>query len=400
MYQEIAITKDLFYVGGSDRRLALFENVYPVPKGASYNSYLLLDEKTVLLDTVDASVGEQFLENTEHALDGRTLDYLVVHHMEPDHSATLLRVIETYPEATLLCNKKTAQMIENYFPARIKNIRLVQDGETVCFGVHSLKFVFTPMVHWPEVMMSLDLFDGTLFSADAFGTFGALGGNLYADEVDFAHNYMDEARRYYINIVGKYGVQVQNAIKKLGGEQINRICPLHGPVWRKNLNEILDKYVTWSSYKAEEKGVVVFYGSVYGHTANAAEVLASEIAKEGVYAQVYDCSKTHVSELVSEAFRYSHAVFASSTYNNGIFPPVETLIADLKAHNYQNRKFALIENGSWSPQAGNLMDGLLSSCKNLEQIGEKVTLLSSGKEEQRQAIVALAKQIADDVKYS
>lgn len=400
MYQEIAITKDLFYVGGSDRRLALFENVYPVPKGASYNSYLLLDEKTVLIDTVDASVGEQFLENTEHALGGRTLDYLVVHHMEPDHSATLLRVIETYPEATLLCNKKTAQMIENYFPARIKNIRLVQDGETVCFGVHSLKFVFTPMVHWPEVMMSLDLFDGTLFSADAFGTFGALGGNLYADEVDFAHNYMDEARRYYINIVGKYGVQVQNAIKKLGGEQINRICPLHGPVWRKNLNEILDKYVTWSSYKAEEKGVVVFYGSVYGHTANAAEVLASEIAKEGVYAQVYDCSKTHVSELVSEAFRYSHAVFASSTYNNGIFPPVETLIADLKAHNYQNRKFALIENGSWSPQAGNLMDGLLSSCKNLEQIGEKVTLLSSGKEEQRQAIVALAKQIADDVKNS
>lgn len=400
MYQEIAITKDLFYVGGSDRRLALFENVYPVPKGASYNSYLLLDEKTVLIDTVDASVGEQFLENTEHALGGRTLDYLVVHHMEPDHSATLLRVIETYPEATLLCNKKTAQMIENYFPARIKNIRLVQDGETVCFGVHSLKFVFTPMVHWPEVMMSLDLFDGTLFPADAFGTFGALGGNLYADEVDFAHNYMDEARRYYINIVGKYGVQVQNAIKKLGGEQINRICPLHGPVWRKNLNEILDKYVTWSSYKAEEKGVVVFYGSVYGHTANAAEVLASEIAKEGVYAQVYDCSKTHVSELVSEAFRYSHAVFASSTYNNGIFPPVETLIADLKAHNYQNRKFALIENGSWSPQAGNLMDGLLSSCKNLEQIGEKVTLLSSGKEEQRQAIVALAKQIADDVKNS
>lgn len=400
MYQEIAITKDLFYVGGSDRRLALFENVYPVPKGASYNSYLLLDEKTVLIDTVDASVGEQFLENTEHALGGRTLDYLVVHHMEPDHSATLLRVIETYPEATLLCNKKTAQMIENYFPARIKNIRLVQDGETVCFGVHSLKFVFTPMVHWPEVMMSLDLFDGTLFSADAFGTFGALGGNLYADEVDFAHNYMDEARRYYINIVGKYGVQVQNAIKKLGGEQINRICPLHGPVWRKNLNEILDKYVTWSSYKAEEKGIVVFYGSVYGHTANAAEVLASEIAKEGVYAQVYDCSKTHVSELVSEAFRYSHAVFASSTYNNGIFPPVETLIADLKAHNYQNRKFALIENGSWSPQAGNLMDGLLSSCKNLEQIGEKVTLLSSGKEEQRQAIVALAKQIADDVKNS
>lgn len=400
MYQEIAITKDLFYVGGSDRRLALFENVYPVPKGASYNSYLLLDEKTVLLDTVDASVGEQFLENTEHALGGRTLDYLVVHHMEPDHSATLLRVIETYPEATLLCNKKTAQMIENYFPARTKNIRLVQDGETVCFGVHSLKFVFTPMVHWPEVMMSLDLFDGTLFSADAFGTFGALGGNLYADEVDFAHNYMDEARRYYINIVGKYGVQVQNAIKKLGDEQINRICPLHGPVWRKNLKEILDKYVTWSSYKAEEKGVVVFYGSVYGHTANAAEVLASEIAKEGVYAQVYDCSKTHVSELVSEAFRYSHAVFASSTYNNGIFPPVETLIADLKAHNYQNRKFALIENGSWSPQAGNLMDGLLSSCKNLEQIGEKVTLLSSGKEEQRQAIVALAKQIADDVKNS
>lgn len=397
MYQEIAITEDLYYVGASDRRLALFENIYPVTRGVSYNSYLLLDRKTVLFDTVDSAVSEQFLENVAHVLNGRTLDYLVVHHMEPDHSSVLMRLTEIYPEATIICNRKIAQMIENYFPIALQNIRIVADGEIVDFGKHQFKFVFAPMVHWPEVMLSVDVTNGTLFSADAFGTFGALGGNVYADEVHFERDFLDEARRYYINIVGKYGVQVQNALKKLAGTEISLICPLHGPIWRKDFQFILQKYDTWSKYEAEEKGVVVFYGSIYGHTQNAAEILATEIAQRGVFAQVYDCSKMHVSELVSEAFRYSHAVFAAATYNNLIFTPMEILLNDLKAHNYSNRKYALIENGTWAPQAGTLMDTILSSGKGLVRIGEKVTLLSSVKEEQRAQIVSLAEQIVKDV---
>jgi len=400
MYQEIAITQDLYYVGASDRRLALFENVYPVPRGVSYNSYLLLDEKTVLFDTVDSAVGEQFLENVAHVLGDRKLDYLVIHHMEPDHSATLQRLIGTYPEVTLVCNAKTAQMIGNFFGQNAKNVFLVKEGDTLATGSHELQFIFAPMVHWPEVMMSFDKTTGTLFSADAFGTFGALGGSIYADEVHFERDFLDEARRYYFNIVGKYGVQVQNVLKKAAGLELNRICPLHGPVWRTNVSFYMQKYSTWSAYEAEERGVAVFYGSIYGHTQNAAEILAAEIAKEGVDVRVYDCSKTHVSELVSEAFRYSHVVFAAATYNNLVFPPVEALLNDLKAHNYQNRKYALIENGTWAPQSGNLMDTVLSSCKSMERLGEKVTLISSGKEAQREQLVSLAKLIAADVKQT
>lgn len=397
MYNEFAITEDLLYVGVSDRRLSLFENIYPVPRGVSYNSYLLLDEKTVLFDTVDLSVGDRFLENVQHGLRGRLLDYIVVHHMEPDHSATLFRLLETYPEATVVCNRKTAQMIGQFFSRSAKNVLFVQEGDTLQTGRHTLQFVFAPMVHWPEVMMSFDRETGTLFSADAFGTFGALGGSIFADEVHFERDFSDDARRYYFNIVGKYGMQVQNVLKKASALEIKTICPLHGPVWRKDLGWFIEKYRTWSAYEAEEKGVAVFYGSIYGHTQNVAEVLASEIAKEGVTVQVYDCSKTHLSDLLSEAFRYSHAVFAAATYNNLIFTPVESLLNDLKAHNYQNRKYALIENGTWAPQAGGLMDAVLSAGKNMKKIGETITLLSAGREEQRESIVALAKSIARDV---
>ena len=331
MYNTAAVADDLIYVGASDRRLSLFENVYPVPRGVSYNSYVLLDEKTVLFDTVDHAVSEQFLENVEHALAGRGLDYIVVHHMEPDHSSTLSEVLLRYPEAKVVCNQKISQMLVNYGCA-VKEPLLVKEGDTLETGKHTLKFVFAPMVHWPEVMMSFDLSTGALFSADAFGTFGALGGSIWADEVDFFHDFIDEARRYYINIVGKYGVQVQAVLKKAAGLNIKYILPLHGPLWRKDISRFVEKYLIWSSYTPEEKGVAVFYGSIYGHTGNAAEIVASRLAEQGVKVKVYDVSMTDTSVLVSEVFRFSHAVFASATYNNGIFVKMEEFLSDLKAH--------------------------------------------------------------------
>ena len=397
MHNTVAVLEDLFYVGASDRRLSLFENVYPVPRGASYNSYLLLDEKTALFDTVDHAVSEQFLENVEHVLGGRKLDYIVVHHMEPDHSSTLSEVLLRHPEATVVCNQKIDGMLKNY-GCCVGERLLVKEGDELSTGRHTFKFVFAPMVHWPEVMMSFDLKTGALFSADAFGTFGALGGSVWADEVDFEHDFLDDARRYYINIVGKYGVQVQSVLKKAAGLDIKYLFPLHGPLWRENIGRFVEKYLTWSSYTPEEKGVLVVYGSIYGHTQNAAEIVASRIAQKGVKVKVYDASMTDTSVLVSEAFRYSHIVFASATYNNGIFVKMEEFLSDLKAHAFQNRAYAVVENGSWAPQAGALIEAELSSFKNMKKLGEKVTILSSVKEETREKLLALADLIAGDVK--
>ena len=399
MHNTVAVLKDLFYVGASDRRLSLFENVYPVPRGASYNSYLLLDEKTALFDTVDHAVSEQFLENVEHVLGGRKLDYIVVHHMEPDHSSTLFEVLLRHPEATVVCNQKIDGMLKNYGCCAGERL-LVKEGDELSTGRHTFKFVFAPMVHWPEVMMSFDLKTGALFSADAFGTFGALGGSIWADEVDFEHDFSDDARRYYINIVGKYGVQVQSVLKKVAGLEIKYLLPLHGPLWRENIGRFVEKYLTWSSYTPEEKGVLVVYGSVYGHTQNAAEIVASRMAQKGVKVKVYDASMTDTSVLVSEAFRYSHIVFASATYNNGIFVKMEEFLSDLKAHAFQNRAYAVIENGSWAPQAGALIEAELASFKNMKKLGEKVTILSSVNEETREKLLALADTIAEDVKAS
>ena len=397
MYNTVAVLEDLFYVGASDRRLSLFENVYPVPRGVSYNSYLLLDEKTALFDTVDHAVSEQFLENVEHVLGGRKLDYIVVHHMEPDHSSTLSEVLLRHPEATVVCNQKIDGMLKNY-GCCVGERLLVKEGDELSTGRHTFKFVFAPMVHWPEVMMSFDLKTGALFSADAFGTFGALGGSVWADEVDFEHDFLDDARRYYINIVGKYGVQVQSVLKKAAGLDIKYLFPLHGPLWRESIGRFVEKYLTWSSYTPEEKGVLVVYGSIYGHTQNAAEIVASRIAQKGVKVKVYDASMTDTSVLVSEAFRYSHIVFASATYNNGIFVKMEEFLSDLKAHAFQNRAYAVVENGSWAPQAGALIEAELSSFKNMKKLGEKVTILSSVKEETREKLLALADLIAGDVK--
>ena len=393
------MTEDLYWVGGNDRRLALFENVYPIPRGVSYNAYVVLDEKTVLLDTVDNSVSPIFFENLAHVLNGRKLDYLIVNHMEPDHAATIEAVVLRYPEVTLVCNKKTAQMMKNFFSFDVDSrVHLVAEMDTLCTGKHTFAFVMAPMVHWPEVMVTYDATTKTLFAADAFGTFGALGGNLYADEVNFQTEWLDDARRYYTNIVGKYGTQVQALLKKAATIEIETICPLHGPVWRKDIGWFIDKYVHWATYTPEEDAVVIAYASVYGNTETAANILAGKLADLGVRnVKVYDVSATHASEIVSECFRASHLVFLSTTYNAGMFVNMENLVHDIVNHNLQNRTIALVENGSWAPTAGGLMRAEFSKLKNCTILDETVTIKSSLKEAQLESMDALAEAIVDSM---
>ena len=400
MYCVKAIHPDLYWVGANDRRLALFENVYPISRGVSYNSYVLLDEKTVLLDTVDKSVSDQFFENVAHVLSGRRLDYLIVNHMEPDHCGTIEQLVLRYPEVKIVCNAKTVQMIKQFFTFDIDSRAvLVKEMDTLCTGRHTLAFVMAPMVHWPEAMVTYDATDKVLFSADAFGTFGAINGNLFADEVNFETEYLDDARRYYTNIVGKYGTQVQTLLRKAATIDIQTICPLHGPVWRKNIGWFIDKYVKWSTYTPEENAVMIAYASVYGNTANVADILASKLADAGVRnVKVYDVSNTHPSVLVAEAFRCSHLVFASTTYNAGIFVTMETLLHDIVAHNLQNRTVALIENGTWAPTAGGLMRKLLSGLRNIDILEDSLTVRSSLKENQMEALDRMAAAIAASVK--
>ncbi len=390
------ITQDLYYVGCSDRRLELFENIYPISRGVSYNSYLVLDEKTVLLDTVDESVSREFLENVQETLNGRNLDYFVVHHMEPDHCAVLLEIVKAYPEVKIVCNTKIVAMMKQFFGFDPKDQAvLVKEGDTLNTGRHTFTFVMAPMVHWPEVMVSYDQTDKILYSADAFGTFGALDGNLFADQVAFEQEWLGDARRYYTNIVGKYGVQVQSLLKKAAGLEIAMICPLHGPIWRENLNWFIEKYQTWSSYQAEEKAVMIAYGSVYGNTAKAAQYLAGCLAKKGVNRiKVYDTSKTDLSELVAEAFRCSHLVFAAATYNGGIFTKTEQVLLDLKAHNLQNRTIGLIENGSWAPMAAKQMKAILEPLKNMTFLEQTVSIKSAMTEENKKELEKMADEIA------
>ena len=400
MYCVKAIHPDLYWVGANDRRLALFENVYPISRGVSYNSYVLLDEKTVLLDTVDKSVSDQFFENVAHVLNGRRLDYLIVNHMEPDHCGTIEQLVLRYPEVKIVCNAKTVQMIKQFFTFDIDSRAvLVKEMDTLCTGRHTLAFVMAPMVHWPEAMVTYDTTDKVLFSADAFGTFGAINGNLFADEVNFETEYLDDARRYYTNIVGKYGTQVQTLLRKAATIDIQTICPLHGPVWRKNIGWFIDKYVKWSTYTPEENAVMIAYASVYGNTANVADIFASKLADAGVRnVKVYDVSNTHPSVLVAEAFRCSHLVFASTTYNAGIFVTMETLLHDIVAHNLQNRTVALIENGTWAPTAGGLMRKLLSGLRGIDILEDSLTVRSSLKEDQLEALDRMAAAIAASVR--
>ena len=393
------VTDDLYWIGGSDRRLALFENVYPIPRGVSYNSYVLLDEKTVLLDTVDASISGLFFENLEYVLNGRTLDYLIVNHMEPDHCAVIGDVVRRYPDVKLVCNAKTVPMLKQFFnfPVEDRTV-IVKEMDTLCTGKHTFAFVMAPMVHWPEAMVSYDTVDKILFSADGFGTFGAINGNLFADEVNFERDWLDDARRYFINIVGKYGVQVQNLLKKAATLEIKMICPLHGPVWRENLGWFIEKYDTWSSYKPEDQAVMIAYASSYGNTENAAEILASKLADKGVKnIAMYDVSVTDPSVIVSESFRCSHLVFAAPSYNGGIFTKMETVLSELKAHSLQNRTVAIMENGTWAPVAGRQMREIFAGMKNIELLEEGVTIRSAVKEAQEASLEALAEKIASSL---
>ena len=395
------VTEDLFWVGANDHRLALFENIHPIPRGVSYNAYLLLDEKTVLFDTVDWSACRQLLENIEYLLDGRPLDYLVVNHMEPDHGASLEEVLLRYPDVKIVSTEK-AFMLMHQFGFNIDSHvqEEVHEGDTRTFGKHTVTFVAAPMVHWPEVMVTFDTTNGVLFSADAFGSFGTLDGKLFNDEVNFDRDWIDDARRYYTNIVGKYGPHVQKLLKKAAAIDIKMICPLHGPVWRNNLDYFLNKYDLWSRYEPEEKGVMIAYASMYGNTEAAAGALAAKLCEKGMTNVVmYDVSNTHVSYLISESFRFSHIVLASVTYNLGIYPVMHNYLMDMKALNLQNRTFAILENGSWACKSGDLMQKFLNDeMKNMTVINERLSLASSLNEGKAAELETLADGIIESMK--
>lgn len=394
MYFSRKITEDTYYVGASDRRLELFENVFPIPKGVSYNSYVITDEKTALLDLMDESVSKQGFENIAGALNRRKLDYVVINHMEPDHCSKLDELILRYPEVKIVGNVKTLKMIGQFYDIDAESrFVTVNEGDTLQLGKHTLTFVNAPMVHWPEVMVTYDTFTKALFSADAFGTFGALGGNIFNDEYDFEYEFLEEARRYYTNIVGKYGMQVQAVLKKASTLDIKYICPLHGPVWRTNIDYIIDKYNTWSLYEPEVDSVMIAYASMYGNTENAVNVLANVLAEKGVKnIKIYDVSKTDVSYVLSDAFKYKRLVFASPTYNGGLYPKMENLLLDLKAHSLKNRKVAVFDNGSWSASAKKHMLEILGTMK-VEVVESSLALKSSLKQGDMEALNQLAEEI-------
>ena len=382
MYCVRNVTEDLYWVGANDHRLALFENIHPIPRGVSYNAYLLLDEQTVLFDTVDWSACRQLLENVEHLLDGRPLDYLLINHMEPDHGASIEEILLRWPNVKLISTEKAYMFMRQFgFEVDGHDCIEVKEGDTYCFGKHTVTFVAAPMVHWPEAMVTFDVTNGVLFAADAFGSFGALDGKLFNDEVDFDRDWIDDARRYFTNIVGKYGPHVQLLLKKASGilDQIKFICPLHGPVWRSNLGYFIDKYDHWSRYEPEEQGVMIAYASMYGNTEAAAQALASKLCEKGMTkVALYDVSNTHLSTLISETFKYSHVVLASVTYNLGIYPVMHNYLMDMKALNLQNRTFALVENGSWACKSGDLMQKFIDEeLKNMTVLSERLSMASS-----------------------
>lgn len=393
------VCEDLYWVGGNDQRLALFENIHPIPRGVSYNSYLLLDEKTVLFDTVDWSIGRQFLENVAAVLQGRDLDYLIINHMEPDHAASIEEVLLRYPNVTVISTEKGFLLMRQFGFDVDGKTEEVKEGDIKTFGAHTITFVEAPMVHWPEAMVSFDITNGVLFSADAFGSFGALDGKLFNDEVNFDRDWIDDARRYYTNIVGKYGPHVQALLKKAATIDIKMICPLHGPIWRNDIGYLLDKYQHWSTYEPEVNGVMIAYASMYGNTENAANVLASKLVEKGVRDVVlYDVSNTHVSQLISEAFKYSHLVLASVTYNLGIYPVMHNFLMDMKALHLQNRVFGIIENGSWAPKSGSLMKECLDDMKQMSILNEELSFVSSMNDANRNEMDALVDGIVDSLK--
>ncbi len=380
------VTEDIRYVGVNDHEIDLFEGQYAVPQGMAYNSYVILDEKIAVMDTVDARFGAQWLENIAAVIGRREPSYLVVQHMEPDHSANIQRFLERYPGAALVGNAKTFVMLDQFFPELPRAARLtVKDGEELCLGAHTLRFLFAPMVHWPEVMVTYDEKDRALFSADGFGKFGAL---------DVDAPWDDEARRYYIGIVGKYGAQVQKLLKAASALDIQIICPLHGPVLRENLGHYLEKYDLWSSYRPEERGVLIACASIYGHTRDAARLLRDELAKLGQKTVLADLARADMAECVAEAFRYDRLVLAGVTYNGDLFPCMRAFLHALTERNYQGRTVAFIENGTWAPASGRLMATALEKCKNLT-FKDKVAIKSAMNDVSREAIVRLAQDLAE-----
>ena len=399
MYCVRKVNEDYTWIGADSRRLAVFEGVFGVPEGVSYNSYLLMDEKTVLFDTVDAQVIHQFRENLLHTLGGRSLDYIVVHHMEPDHTAQLEDLVLRFPEVQILCSAMAKTMIGQFFGhAYDDRIHVCKEGDTLCTGRHTLRFLMAPMVHWPEVMATYDRTDKLLLSADAFGCFGALNGHLFADEVDFDRDCLDECRRYYTNIVGKYGSQVQALLKKVAELELQMILPLHGFVWRRDLEYILGKHDLWSRYEPEVRGVMIAYASIYGDTECAANILACRLAEQGIKTQMFDTSVTPSSYILSAAFQYSHLVFAAPTYNAGVFITMEELLRDIAAHGLQDRKMVLLENGSWAPASGKEMQKILQNLNGWSQMEETLTIRYAMKEEQTLQLERLATVLAKDVK--
>ena len=375
------INADITWVGVDDRRLHLFENMFPLPHGVSYNSYVISDEKTALMDTADESVLPQFIENVLYALQGRSLDYMVVDHMEPDHCSGIARILEMFPACKMVATAKAFCFYDQMYNTKLPEERkiLVKEGDSLSLGKHELTFVMAPMVHWPEVMMSYDKTDKVLFSADAFGTFGAVDGNIFSDELGWNETWWEEARRYYTNIVGKYGPQVQAVLKKAAGLDIALVAPLHGPTWKgKDIGAFIERYDAWSSYRPEVKGsVAIFYGSMYGDTKDLAEMLACALGERGVRGiRIYDVSETDKSYLISESFRSEYLVFAAPTYNNGLYPKMKEFIEDLSVLNFQNRKCSVLGNGTWAPQSEKLMRALLCGMKNMD-VSENTLIVRS-----------------------
>ncbi len=402
MYTVRKVTDDLYWIGANDHRLALFENIFPIPRGVSYNSYLLLDEKTVLFDSVDWSATKEFLKNIEDVLDGRPLDYMVVHHMEPDHGGAVEEVCLRYPEVKLISSEQAFEIMRQIGFKAIDNHEqiIVKEGDTFSFGAHTYAFVEAPMVHWPEVLLSYDLKDGVLMAADAFGTFGALDGKLFNDEVNFDRDWLDDARRYYTNIVGKYGPFVQDVLKKAATLDIKYICPLHGPVWRNDFGYIIEKYDKWSRYEPEEQGVMIAYASMYGNTEHAAQALATELCEKGMTnVVVHDVSNTHMSQLIADTFKYSHIVLASVTYNLEIYPVMKNFIMDLEALNVQNRTLGIIENGTWACTVGDRIEEFVNErLKMVDVLNDRVTLNTSLNEANANDMHSLADAIIESMK--
>lgn len=395
------INEDLYWIGAEDRRLTLFENLFPIPRGIAYNSYLIKDEKNVILDTVDYSVGRQYLENIKYLLKDEKLDYLIINHMEPDHCSLIEELTYKYPEMKIIGNAQTVKMLKQFYNFDVDSkVQIIKEGDTLKTGKHEFKFVMAPMVHWPEAMVTYDTTNKTLFSADAFGSFGAINGNLFSDDTDFENEWLSDARRYYTNIVGKYGIQVQNLLKKASSLEIDMICPLHGVIWRNNISYILEKYDKWSKYEPEENSVLIIYSSVYGNTENVVNTLSNYLGENGIKnIAVYDSSNTDVSYLVSESFKYSNIVIAATTYNLGVFPKIEQYLLDIKRQNLQNRTISIIENSTWVPGiVTKEINKILSEMKDIEVLEKTYSIKSSAKDFEYENIKNIGDEIIDNIK--